>query len=388
MCADARTSQHLHHRPLRGAGKAMPEDARRHNRSLVLQSLFREGPLSRADLARSTHLTPTTRPTWSPTCSTTAWSRSSAGVPAAAWASRPRCSASCPTPPLRAVARPQRRRAVPAAPSSTSSGKVVDAGPPRSARPRGRRRRRARRRSWPRRLVGRRRAPAARASASAPPASSTARRRARGPEPRLARPRPRGRRPRRARGCRSTWPTTPTPPRSPSSPSAGHRRPQTCFVKIGQASAPACCRRPARGRASASPRARSATSSSTSGRAVRLRPHGLPGDALSPRRCCARLADGRRRRRRAARSLAAPGSRLGNALAPVISALDLGEVVLSGPPDLLDEPLPAAARPCHPAPRRMPGGRRARRRPAHRARRGRRAARRRRLVLDRELGVA
>ena len=42
-----------------GAAKAMPEDARRHNRSLVLQSLFRDGPLSRADLARATHLTPT-----------------------------------------------------------------------------------------------------------------------------------------------------------------------------------------------------------------------------------------------------------------------------------------------------------------------------------------
>ncbi len=46
-------------RSLRGAAKAMPEDARRHNRSLVLQSLFRDGPLSRADLARATRLTPT-----------------------------------------------------------------------------------------------------------------------------------------------------------------------------------------------------------------------------------------------------------------------------------------------------------------------------------------
>jgi len=37
--------------------KALPADARRHNRSLVLQTLFRSGPLSRADLARATHLT-------------------------------------------------------------------------------------------------------------------------------------------------------------------------------------------------------------------------------------------------------------------------------------------------------------------------------------------
>jgi predicted NBD/HSP70 family sugar kinase len=36
----------------------VPEDARRHNRALVLQSLFREGPMSRADLARATSLTP------------------------------------------------------------------------------------------------------------------------------------------------------------------------------------------------------------------------------------------------------------------------------------------------------------------------------------------
>ncbi|HEX8803768.1 MAG TPA: ROK family transcriptional regulator [Acidimicrobiales bacterium] len=37
--------------------KAVPGDARRHNRSLVLRTLFRSGPLSRADLARETHLT-------------------------------------------------------------------------------------------------------------------------------------------------------------------------------------------------------------------------------------------------------------------------------------------------------------------------------------------
>jgi predicted NBD/HSP70 family sugar kinase len=43
---------------LRAARKVVPEDARRHNRALVLRSLFRAGPLSRADLARATHLTP------------------------------------------------------------------------------------------------------------------------------------------------------------------------------------------------------------------------------------------------------------------------------------------------------------------------------------------
>jgi predicted NBD/HSP70 family sugar kinase len=47
-------------RPLRATGKVVPEDARRHNRALVLQSLFRQGPMSRADLARTTSLTPPT----------------------------------------------------------------------------------------------------------------------------------------------------------------------------------------------------------------------------------------------------------------------------------------------------------------------------------------
>lgn len=44
-------------RPLRPHGKLLQEDTRRHHRSLLLQQLFREGPASRADLARSTGLT-------------------------------------------------------------------------------------------------------------------------------------------------------------------------------------------------------------------------------------------------------------------------------------------------------------------------------------------
>jgi len=37
--------------------RAVPGDARRHNRALVLRTLFRDGPVSRADLARATHVT-------------------------------------------------------------------------------------------------------------------------------------------------------------------------------------------------------------------------------------------------------------------------------------------------------------------------------------------
>ena len=44
-------------RGLRPRAKALPEHARQHNRSLVLQSLFHSGPSSRADLARETGLT-------------------------------------------------------------------------------------------------------------------------------------------------------------------------------------------------------------------------------------------------------------------------------------------------------------------------------------------
>ena len=44
-------------RALRPRGKLLQEDARRHHRALLLQQLFRGGPASRADLARSTDLT-------------------------------------------------------------------------------------------------------------------------------------------------------------------------------------------------------------------------------------------------------------------------------------------------------------------------------------------
>jgi predicted NBD/HSP70 family sugar kinase len=44
-------------RALRPHTKALPEDARRHNRSLVLQTLYAEGEISRADIARATGLT-------------------------------------------------------------------------------------------------------------------------------------------------------------------------------------------------------------------------------------------------------------------------------------------------------------------------------------------
>jgi predicted NBD/HSP70 family sugar kinase len=43
-----------------GRRKAIPADARRQNRSLLLRALFHAGPMSRADLARASGLTPTT----------------------------------------------------------------------------------------------------------------------------------------------------------------------------------------------------------------------------------------------------------------------------------------------------------------------------------------
>ena len=44
-------------RTLRPQAKVLPEHARRHNRSLVLQMLYAEGQISRADIARRTRLT-------------------------------------------------------------------------------------------------------------------------------------------------------------------------------------------------------------------------------------------------------------------------------------------------------------------------------------------
>ena len=44
-------------RALRKGGKVLPEHARAHNRALVLQTLFHQGAMSRADLARETGLT-------------------------------------------------------------------------------------------------------------------------------------------------------------------------------------------------------------------------------------------------------------------------------------------------------------------------------------------
>ena len=44
-------------RALRPRAKVLPEHARSHNRSLVLQTLYRAGRLSRADIARETGLT-------------------------------------------------------------------------------------------------------------------------------------------------------------------------------------------------------------------------------------------------------------------------------------------------------------------------------------------
>ena len=44
-------------RVLRPSTKVLPEHARGHNRSLVLQTLYRAGQQSRADVARETGLT-------------------------------------------------------------------------------------------------------------------------------------------------------------------------------------------------------------------------------------------------------------------------------------------------------------------------------------------
>jgi len=57
MSAPELSSSFASGRLLRPSAKSLPEHARGHNRSLVLQTLYRSGTLSRADLARSTGLT-------------------------------------------------------------------------------------------------------------------------------------------------------------------------------------------------------------------------------------------------------------------------------------------------------------------------------------------
>lgn len=55
--APGRAGAHTPGRALRPSAKILPEHARGHNRSLVLQTLYRAGDQSRADIARSTGLT-------------------------------------------------------------------------------------------------------------------------------------------------------------------------------------------------------------------------------------------------------------------------------------------------------------------------------------------
>lgn len=55
--ADGATQGFTSGRALRPSSKVLPEHARNHNRSLVLQTLYRSGQQSRADIARSTGLT-------------------------------------------------------------------------------------------------------------------------------------------------------------------------------------------------------------------------------------------------------------------------------------------------------------------------------------------
>ena len=116
----------------------------------------------------------------------------------------------------------------------------------------------------------------------------------------------------------------------------------SCSSRSATASAPVSWSTATSCSATATPPVRSATSSSTSG-----------GERCACGRSgCLETVDRRaaaaRRRLAAAGAstgpvLAAAGRRLGIALAPVVSTLNLREVVLSGPLDVLDEPFRRAA---------------------------------------------
>ena len=182
MCSEARrppadlaahSARRRSGRALRPTARSLPEHARGHNRSLVLQTLYRSGTRSRADIARETGLT---RVTISDLVAELIdrgprrRARASATVRARP-ASRPRCSTST-APPTRSSASTSATTRSSAAPCSTSTAPSSSAPRCRStARPATRRPRRSSRspssscsRSPPR--------PSS-ASASARPVSST-----------------------------------------------------------------------------------------------------------------------------------------------------------------------------------------------------------------------
>ena len=292
--------------------------------------MFRDGPVSRADLARATHLTGSRPPTWWPSCSPRAssrsWAREGTGrvgkpatllgvVPDARFtiavdlsdddgsrrAGRPvRQGARPPGSPATAAPAPRRRWIDPLCADLAERGRPAPARcrrrHPRCGRPEGRHRR--------------------------------------GPQPRLVRARPRhaSRRPR--------------PP--------VHVANDANAAVLGELGLAGKATEPALRQGRSGRRRRVVLDGHLvvgdrfaageighvvvdPGGEVRLRTRGMPGDR--DRRPAAAAPP----RRRSGGRRSAAGASLGVALAPVISALNLREVVLSGPLDVLDETFRAAA---------------------------------------------
>ena len=128
----------------------------------------------------------------------------------------------------------------------------------------------------------------------------------------------------------------------------GSRATTSCSSRSAAASARACSPRGSRCAARTSPRARSGTSPSapTAARSARA----ARSDASRPGSRCPRCRPGWPRHPTTTPAMGIlrdAGERLGIALAPIVGVLDVSEIVLSGPPELLDGPL--AERPSRPS---------------------------------------
>ena len=338
-------------RLLRPTEKVLPGHARAHNRSMVLQHLFHSGPWSRADLARATGLT---RVTVSDLVSSLMAEGlvTELGLRSEGKVGKPGTLVGLRTDAFQIVA-------VDLADDERMHGAVLDlSGEVRARRSsavagRARASRRSRRcstcaaSSSPRATMpvlgvgvgipGRHR-PVRHGARRRPTAAGSTSRSPTGSAPTSA--------------SRSTWPTTPTPRRSASTPTAA--RPDSLLVlTVGEGVGAGIVLDGAlvQGHQHAAGELGHVT-------AVDERddidgaPLGRPQPCACGRKGCLEtvLSVPALRRRvegldaaAAEAALAAVGRRLGIVLAPVVSALNLSEVVVSGPSELLDGPLRAAA---------------------------------------------
>ena len=333
-------------RALRPTGKVLPEHARAHNRSLVLAHLFHIGPASRADIARSTGLT---RVTVSGLVADLIAEGlvEELGVRVEGKVGKPATLVGMRTEAFQIVA-------VDLTDDSRLLGAVMtlvgDVVVRRSVALEGRTGESAADllETLCRELLAAATRPVIGVGIASPGVIDLDGHGRAGPQPGLVRHAARGQPDASASASRCTSPTTPTPARSASSPTARPPARAAWWSRSGRASAPGIVVDGALvlGRHHAAGEIGHVTVVDGD---LRDEP---PLDCACGRSGCLEtvLSVPALRRRTAGltpeesdAALASVGRLLGIALAPVVSALDLAEVLLSGPPELLDGPLREAA---------------------------------------------